>query len=63
MAGIRMGLMKKDCALFLTFMGFLYRCVSLSVLVTRTLPLPLQTISLLTKCTNEMSPQTAGRED
>lgn len=55
--------MKKDCALFLTFMGFLYRCVSLSVLVTRTLPLPLQTISLLTKCTNEMSPQTAGRED
>lgn len=55
--------MKKDCALVLTFIGFLYLYVSLSFLVTRTLPVPPQTISLLTKCTNEMSPPTAGWED
>lgn len=55
--------MKKDCALILTFIGFLYLYVSLSFLVTRTLPVPPQTISLLTKCTNEMSPPTAGWED
>lgn len=62
-AGIRKGLMKKDCALFLVFIGFLFLCVSLSFLVTHTQPLSLQTISLLTKCTNEMSPPTAGQED
>lgn len=52
--------MKKDCALFLTVLC-LY--VSLSVLVTRSLPVSLQTISLLTKRTNEMSPLTASGGD
>lgn len=55
-----MGLMKKDCALFLTF---LHLYVSLSFLVTRSLLVSLQTISLLTKRTNEMSPLTASCED
>ena len=57
------GQMKKDCALLLVFIGFLLLCVALSFLVTRAQQLPLQTISLLTKCTNEMSPPTAGRDD
>lgn len=55
--------MKKDCALFLVFTDFLFLCMSLFLLVTRTQPLSLWTISLLTKCTNEMSPPTAGRDD
>lgn len=55
--------MKKDCALFLIFTGFLILGMSLFFLVTSTQPLSLQTISLLTKCTNEMSPPTVGGQD
>lgn len=55
--------MKKDCALFLVFAGFLILGMSLFFLVTSTQPLSLQTISLLTKCTNEMSPPTVGGQD
>lgn len=57
--GTGMDLMKKDCALFLILACFFFP----SVLMSCTQPLSLQTISLLTKCTNEMSPLTAGSEN